>query len=164
MIYIKEIIDHKIGDNTQFRAAARSLGWTITKEDSEVERSDIDGALYELGYAPMKTDEQKAQEEAERIAMLSLTRGDVFRALYKAKGVTREILRAGISSAEITETFTEQNKELALIDFDEALNFYRGNELLDVIGLQLGISSAQMDNFFETGAWEELVASDDSLE
>ncbi len=138
------------GTNSTFY---RSIGMT----QMDVEQSDINNAWYLEGYAPQYTDEELAQQEAERIAMLTLTRGDVFRGIYKAKGITRDTLRAGISEAEITETFTEADKELALIDFDEALNFYRGNELLDVVGLQLGITSAQMDAFFETNAWTRLI-------
>ena len=39
---------------------------------------------------------------------------------------------------------------MALIDFDEALNFYRGKEIIDAIGARLGITSEQLDMFFET--------------
>lgn len=90
---------------------------------------------------------EQAQKEAERIAMLSLTRGDVFRGLLLARGVTRLQLRGMI---EANELLTEVQKEMALIDFDEALNFYRGNALIDTVGLALGIEPAQLDCFFET--------------
>ena len=79
--------------------------------------------------------------------MLSLTRGDVFRGLLLARGVTRLMLRGMI---ETNEQLTEVQKEMALIDFDEALNFYRGNALIDTVGLALGIEPAQLDCFFET--------------
>ena len=79
--------------------------------------------------------------------MLSLTRGDVFRGLLLARGVTRLQLRGMI---EGNEQLTEVQKEMALIDFDEALNFYRGNALIDTVGLALGIEPAQLDCFFET--------------
>lgn len=90
---------------------------------------------------------EQAQKEAERIAMLSLTRGDVFRGLLLARGVTRLQLRGMI---EANELLTEVQKEMALIDFDEALNFYRGNALIDTVGLALGIEPAQLDCFFQT--------------
>lgn len=92
-------------------------------------------------------EEKEAQKERERIAMLSLTRGDVFRALYLAKGVTRAQIRALIENNEL---ISEAKRELSLIDFDEALNFYRGNVLIDTLGLALGITSKQLDEFFET--------------
>ena len=90
---------------------------------------------------------EQEQNEKERIAMLSLTRGDVFRGLLLARGVTRLMLRGMI---EANEQLTEVQKEMALIDFDEALNFYRGNALIDTVGLALGIEPAQLDCFFET--------------
>ena len=90
---------------------------------------------------------KQAQKEAERVAMLSLTRGDVFRGLLLARGVTRLQLRGMI---EGNEQLTEVQKEMALIDFDEALNFYRGNALIDTVGLALGIEPAQLDCFFKT--------------
>ena len=83
-------------------------------------------------------------KEKERIAMLSLTRGDVFRALFLAKQITRDDIRALIKNNEL---ISEAQRELALIDFDEALNFYRGNTLIDTLGLALGISSEQLDKF-----------------
>ena len=99
---------------------------------------------------------EKEQEykEKERIAMLSLTRGDVFRGLLLAKQVTRQQIRAMI---ENNETLTILQKEMALIDFDEALNFYRGNELIGTLGATLGITSEQLDKFFETNDYTVLL-------
>lgn len=107
----------------------------------------------ELVLNPNYEEEQK-QKEKERIAMLSLTRGDVFRGLLMAKGVTRAQLRAMI---ETNEQLTEVEKEMALIDFDEALNFYRGNALIDTVGLALGITGEQLDKFFETNDYTKLL-------
>ena len=102
-------------------------------------------------------EEEKAEKERARIANLHLTRGDVFRALLLAKGVTRAEIRAIIETMpEITPEQRVQ-KEMALIDFDEALEFYRGVALIDTLGLQLGISSKQMDRFFDTNDWHELL-------
>ena len=53
MLYIKEINNHRIGDSTPFEDVARSLGWTITRKDDEVEKA-LDGSLWEKGYAPEK--------------------------------------------------------------------------------------------------------------
>lgn len=112
-------------------------------------------------------EEEQKEKERQRIAMLSLTRGDVFRGLLQARGVTRLMLRGMI---EANEQLTEVQKEMALIDFDEALNFYRGNALIDTVGLALGIESAQLDCFFETNDYTCLLpmeepeeAEDDSI-
>ena len=50
---------------------------------------ETETALQAWGY----TDEEKEQQEAERIAQLHLTRGDVFRALLLARQVTRAQIR-----------------------------------------------------------------------
>ena len=97
---------------------------------------------------------EEEQKERERIAMLSLTRGDVFRGLLQAKGITRTQIRTMI---ETNEALSEIEKEMALIDFDEALNFYRGNTLINVLGMALGIASNQLDNFFETNDYTKLI-------
>lgn len=111
----------------------------------------IDGVRqFQIVEVPEETEEEKAR----RIAMLSLTRGDVFRGLLMAKGVTRAQLRARI---ETNEGLTEIEREMALIDFDEALNFYRGNALIDTVGLALGITSAQLDEFFMTNDYTKLI-------
>lgn len=59
MIYIEKIENHKISQWTKSEKVANSFGWTIIKDSSEIEKSDIDGCFYLAGFAPMKTDEQK---------------------------------------------------------------------------------------------------------
>lgn len=155
MFYIKEIFENgRLGDFTKSANVAQNVGYTITKEDNEVKQSDIDLQYYLIEVCPMKTDEMKKQEEKERIGKLSLTRGDVFRALYQAKQVTRTQIRAMIENNEL---ISQAQRELALIDFDEALNFYRGNTLIDTLGLALGITSEQLDKFFETNEYTALL-------
>lgn len=104
-----------------------------------------------------ETEEEKQAKEQERIAMLKLTRGDVFRGLLQAKGITRAMLRATIEAMPETTQEEMLIKEMALIDFDEALDFYRGNALIDTVGLQLGITKKQLDEFFETNDYKKLL-------
>lgn len=118
----------------------------------EIEETETE--LQALGY----TEEEIALQEKERIALLSLTRGDVFRGLLMARGVTRLMLRGMI---ETNEQLTEVQKEMALIDFDEALNFYRGNALIDTVGLALGIEPEQLDKFFEYNDYTYLLVKTD---
>ena len=88
-----------------------------------------------------------AEQEAMSISMLSLTRGDVFRGLVQARGITRsQIKELIVNNPELSDI----ERELALIDFEEALNFYRGNVLINTLGLALGITSEQLDCFFKT--------------
>lgn len=103
----------------------------------DVKQSDVDEQWYLSELCPMKTEEQKEQEERERIANLSLTKREVFLALYKDKGITPEQLRSQITDAE------------ALIEFDYANDYFRGNPLIDKIGLMLGYSKEDLDYLFE---------------
>ena len=81
--------------------------------------------------------EKQAQQERERIAKLSLTKREVFLALFRAKGLTPETIRSQITSPE------------ALIEFDYATEYYRFNPLINQIGLKLGFTPEQIDYLFE---------------
>lgn len=100
---------------------------------------------------------EQAQKEAERIANLYMTRGDVFRGLLLAKGVTKDQISQMIEAMPTSTPDEVQKKELAKIDFEDALNYYRGVPLIDTIGLALGIDKEQLDRFFETKDYKELV-------
>lgn len=127
------------GDNTaQYRAMAMT--------PMDVQQSDIDGQWYLKSKCPMKTDEQKELEERERLNGLMMTRGDVFEALILAKGLSKLQIRALIEQAEIGDT----EKLLYLNRFDEALNFYRGYPIFDLLGEVVGITSEMWDSFFES--------------
>ena len=81
---------------------------------------------------------KQAQKERERLNMLSMTKREMFLGLYQAKGITPDMLKAQITDPQ------------ALIEFEYANDYYRGNPLIDVIGTQLGFTSEQLDKFFET--------------
>lgn len=105
------------------------------------------------------------QENYEEIPMehdtdyneLHLTRGDVFRGILQAKCIKREQIRAIIEAMAETTEEEKLAKELALIDFDEALYFYRRNPLIDKLGSQLSITPNQMTAFFITNDYHELI-------
>jgi len=126
--------------------------YNLDKVEETQEEYVLDNEEYVL--KDVAWEDKQAQAEKERIAKLSLTRGDVFRGLLQAKNVTRAQIRALI---ENNEQISEVKRELALIDFDEALNFYRGNPLIDTLGATLGITSEQLDRLFEDGNYEHLL-------
>ena len=101
-----------------------------------------DDAIQAWGY----DDAEKQQQERERLNNLSMTRGDVFEALILAKGLGKAQIRAMIEQAEL-DTIT---KALYLNRFDEALEFYRGYPIFDMLGKALGITGEMLDKFFET--------------
>lgn len=93
-----------------------------------------------------KTEEELQQQERKRLDKLSMTRGDAFEALILAKGLTKPQIRAMIENAEL-DTMT---KALYLNRFDEALDFYRGFPVFDMLGKALDVTPKQLDDFFET--------------
>ena len=91
-------------------------------------------------------EEEQEQKERERIAKLSLTKREVFLGLYQAKGVTPDMIKAQITDPQ------------ALIEFEYANDYYRGNPLIDIVGATLGITPEQLDKFFETNDYTELIS------
>lgn len=85
----------------------------------------------------------KTKADAEKLARYSLTKREVFLAIYQDKGITPEQIRAQIS--------TEEGK----IEFDYANDYFRGNPLIDQIGLALGYTTEQLNYLFENGCFEE---------
>lgn len=132
------LVEAGIGTNSEYY---KSIGMV----ELDVQQSDIDSNWYLTEKCPMKSDEQKEQEERERIAMLSLTKREVFLGLYQAKGVTPEMIKAQITDPA------------ALIEFEYANDYFRGNPLIDIVGAQLGINPEQLDRFFETKDYTELL-------
>lgn len=103
------------------------------------------------------TTEEQAQKERERLNLLSMTRGDMFEAIILAFGKTKADIRSMI---ENVEGLTDIECALYLNRFDEALDFYRGYPAVDLIGKMLGVSSEQLDKFFETKDYTYLLPSD----
>ena len=103
---------------------------------------ETETALEAWGY----TEEEIQEQERERLDKLSMTRGDVFEALILARGLTKPQIRAMIENAEL-DTMT---KALYLNRFDEALDFYRGFPVFNMLGKKLDVTSKQLDDFFET--------------
>lgn len=84
-----------------------------------------------------EADERETREERERLDQLSLTKREVFLALYKDKGIIPEQIKAQITNPE------------ALIEFEYANDYFRGNPLINTIGQTLGYTTAQLDYLFE---------------
>lgn len=119
-------------------------------EIKEVEEGYVIYDFELMTVEEMKTKE--AQKERERLDNLSMTRGDVFEALIFAKGLGKAQIRSMIEQAEL-DTVT---KALYLNRFDEALEFYRGYPIFDMLGQVLGITGEMLDRFFDTNDWHYL--------
>ena len=96
---------------------------------------------------------KQAQKERERLDKLSMTRGDVFEALILARGLTKPQIRAMIENAELDDI----TKALYLNRFDEALDFYRGFPVFDMLGQVLGVTPKQLDMFFTDKNYKHLL-------
>lgn len=113
-----------------------NLGYEIRGEQPET--------LEAWGY----TEEEKEAQERERLDMLTLTPADVERALYKAKQMDFEDLKALIN-----QSLTGIDTKALAIEF-RAKDFYRGamlgsGRLFDIVGALLGYTPDDMDYLFE---------------
>lgn len=155
MYYYELLEGDKIGKYTNNAKVAEQNGLTF-QTDEEIKH--IEGCYYlESKYNEIiNSDEYKEkqkQKERERISKLSLTKREVFLALFKAKGLTPEMIRSQITDTE------------ALIEFDYAIEYFRFNPLIDKIGAMLGYSSDDIDYLFEHKALPvEEVENDNSNE
>lgn len=95
-----------------------------------------------------ETEEKK--KERDRLNHLSLTKREVFLAIYKDKGITPEQIKAMIP--------TEEGK----IEFDYANDYFRGNPLIEQLGLALGYTIEELDHLFEYGEFEVANTEDNS--
>lgn len=101
-------------------------------------------------------EQEQAQKEAERIAMLNLTAADVERAIYKAKGIDFEDVIAQLEAMPLAEGQAPAVDLKALKIELKANNFYRGNPYIDMVGTILGFTKQQLDEFFETNDYRYL--------
>lgn len=108
--------------------------------------------------------QEQAQKEAERIAMLNLTGADVERGIYKAKGMDFDDIIAYLEAQPLAEDGTPQVDIKALKIELKANNFYRGNPYVETVGKLLGFTDTQLNNFFETGDYTALLEQEEAEE
>lgn len=131
---------HKLQDTITFMSQYKDL------EIKEVQEGYV---IVDFELLTIEEKEQREQaKERERLDSLFLTPSDVERALYKAKGMDFEDLKALIS-----EKAPQIDMKALAIEF-RANNFYRGVEvngmrLIDVVGALLGYTPGDMDYLFE---------------
>lgn len=98
----------------------------------EIKESET--ALEAWGY----TTDELAQKERQRLDLLNLTKADVLLALYHDKGITPDDIKEML-----------KDNVPALIKFDYASTYYRGDEVVNTLGLALGYTTEEMDYLFE---------------
>lgn len=112
---------------------------------TSIEETQTEYHLYNGEYL---TEEEIAVKERERLDSLTLTPADVERALYKAKGMDFEDLKALIMQALPTIDIKELSIEFRAKDFYRGATS-NGMRLFDVVGQLLGYTSDDMDYLFE---------------
>lgn len=117
--------------------------YQLDKQEYTEDEYVLDGEEYVLKDEAWE--EKQAQKERERIAKLKLTKREVFLGLYQAKSVTPEMIKVQITDPQ------------ALIEFEYANDYYRGNPLIDIVGGALGITPEQLDKFFEFNDYTYLI-------
>lgn len=120
---------------------------------TSIEETDIEYQLYNGEYL---TPEEIAVRKRQRLDALTLTPADVERALYKAKQMDFEDLKALIAQA-----LPQVDIKGLAIEF-RAKDFYRGAKangmrLFDVVGALLGYTPEDMDYLFENKVLPEKV-------
>lgn len=104
---------------------------------------ETETALEAWGY----TEEEKEQQERERLNQLNLTKADFWIAL-----LDRDITKAMVK-AKIELIPDETLKAKTLIRLDEADHFWRGDPSMDVIGAMFNITPDDLDYLFENKAF-----------
>lgn len=122
---------------------------TISVEISEEIYHNIEQYIYdgENIVIDPEWEQKQAKKERERLDGLALTPSDVERALYKAKGMDFDDLKALIA-----QQAPQLDIKALAIEF-RANNFYRGvtigeMRLIDAVGAMLGYSPKDMDYLF----------------
>lgn len=117
---------------------------SIGMKQLDVQQSDLDGNWYLASMCPMKSDEEKEQEEKERIAKLKLTKR-VFALALQEYGITYTALKELIAT-----------NEQAQLEWDLCVELERKNPLLDIMALQLGVTSEHLDYIFRKANGEDV--------
>lgn len=116
----KERIDFIVKNN-------HNKGYTI----EELENGSLQA------FEMIKTDEEKTQEEKERIAMLKMTPRDFLLA----------VVDMGVDYSKIKELMAS-NPQVE-IELQYCNNVYRGNPLLDQLCGNFGVTAEQLDELFK---------------
>ena len=112
---------------------------TFMPQYSGLEIKETERPIVNLQFTDTEEYQQEqAQKERQRLNLLNLTKADVLLALYQDKGITPEDIK----------TMLKDNVP-ALIKFDYASSYYRGDEVVNALGLALGYSTEEMDYLFE---------------
>lgn len=119
-----------IGDDIEFY---KSIGMSLL----DVEQSDVNNAWYLKEKCPHLTPAEKEERERERIAHLKCTK----------RVLALMLQQLGIGYNQLKELIA--TNEQAQLEWDLCIELERCNPLLDIMGQQLGLTPAQIDQMFK---------------
>ena len=124
--------------------------YNLDKVEETQDEYVLDGDKYVLKDEVWE--EKQRQKEKERIAQLNMTRGDFIEGLILAQGKDENDIITLIEILPITDI----EKKVYISRVKNALDFYRGYPVIDVLCEYLGLTTEQMDLFFETKDYKYL--------
>ena len=140
----------------------QKLDFIVTNNHQQgYEIKETEKSLEAWGY----TEEEKQEQEEERIQSLSMTRSDFFDGMIMAFGLGQTDLRAIVEQILNSINITDIEIKVALNNFDNALNFYRKHTLFTLLNnvkipineeITLIFTSNIWDKFFDTKDYKEL--------
>lgn len=141
---------------------AEKLDFIVTNNHQlGYEIREIEIELQAWGY----TEEEKEEQEHERIQSLFMTRSDFFDGFIMAFNLGQVELRAIVEQILNSINITDVEIKVALNNFDNALNFYRKHTLFTLLNnveipisedITLVFTSDIWDKFFDTKDYREL--------
>lgn len=134
----EDVINYEVSEDL-YNSYLENPDKYIYQPPEEISEEDLGTIVLNPNYEKIQ-----AQKERQRLDLLNLTKADVLLALYQDKGITpddiKEMLKDNIP---------------ALIKFDYASSYYRGDEVVNSLGLALGYTTEEMDYLFENKKFPE---------
>ena len=131
--------------------------YNLDKVEETQDEYVLDGDEYVLKDEVWE--EKQRQKEKERISQLNMTRGDFIEGLILAQGKDENDIITLIEILPITDI----EKKVYISRVKNALDFYRGYPVIDVLCEYLGLTTEQMNLFFETKDWKCLQVKTDEV-
>lgn len=146
-------VEHYIGEIFENEYPTSAAIWCNNRGDCHIEVVLTDDGIKQ--YQIIENPKPTPEEEAQRIAMLSLTSADVERAIYKAKGMDFDDI------VNLITINPPMGLDLKALKIElKANHFYRGNPYVNAVGQILGFTKEQLDKFFETGDYTKLLPTE----
>lgn len=127
------IVLHNHQNGRRIEESASALyaleAWEVLKGDTVIDNTE-------------QYEQEQQEAERMRLDLLNLTKADVLLALYQDKGLTPDDIKAML-----------KDNVPALIKFDYASSYYRGDDVVNALGLALGYTTEEMDYLFENKAF-----------